>query len=46
MLAQANAKGMPSLSPPLLPPSLSEIKRLAAQTKTVKVQALGVDGCY
>ncbi len=46
MLAQANAKGMHPLSPCLLPPSLSEIKRLEAQTKTVKVQALGADGCY
>lgn len=46
MLAQANAKGMQAFSTHPLPPSLSEIKRLAAQTKTVKVQALGVDGCY
>lgn len=47
MLARANAKGMQSLSPCLLPPPLClKIKRLVAQTKTVKVQALGVDGCY
>lgn len=36
MLAQANTKGMPPLSPRRFAPRLSEIKRLAAQTKTVK----------
>lgn len=51
MLTHANAKGMPALSPrpaapPPTPPSLSETKRLVTQTKKVKVQALGVDGCY
>lgn len=36
------------LPPTHLPPhtSLSEIKRLVTQTKKVKAQALGLDGCY